>query len=70
MFSMLQRFLSLLGGLLLTLCTLQAQKLPVLGMVAGPEDDSLLYASGFRLIGTTVGNLIAPSLSSESLMPI
>ncbi|HZH36688.1 MAG TPA: sugar phosphate isomerase/epimerase family protein [Flavisolibacter sp.] len=62
---MLQRFLSLLGVLLLTLCTLQAQKLPVLGMVAGPEDDSLLYASGFRLIGTTVGNLIAPSFSSE-----
>jgi sugar phosphate isomerase/epimerase len=65
MFSMLQRFLSFLGGLLLTLCTLQAQKLPMLGMVAGPEDDSLLYASGFRLIGTAVGSLIAPSLSAE-----
>lgn len=53
--------------MLLSLCTLQAQKLPVLGMVAGLENDSLLYASGFCLIGTTVGSLIDPSLSAAEL---
>jgi sugar phosphate isomerase/epimerase len=44
---------------------LRAQSIPPLGMVSGLENDSLLYASGFRLIGTSVGSLISPSLSEE-----
>lgn len=44
---------------------LQAQKIPKLGMVAALENDSLLYAAGFRLIGTTVSSTISPSLSDE-----
>jgi sugar phosphate isomerase/epimerase len=33
-----------------------------LGMATSLDNDSLLYASGFRLIGTTVDNLISPSI--------
>lgn len=44
---------------------LQAQKIPRLGMASSLENDSLLYASGFRLIGTSVGSLISPSLNEE-----
>ncbi|MBB1283760.1 sugar phosphate isomerase/epimerase [Flavisolibacter sp. BT320] len=44
---------------------LRAQSIPSLGMVSSLENDSLLYASGFRLIGTSVGSLISPSLSEE-----
>lgn len=42
-----------------------AQKLPLLGMVASLSDDSLLYASGFRLTGTSVSNLLGPNVSEE-----
>jgi sugar phosphate isomerase/epimerase len=45
-----------------------AQKLPLLGMVASLSDDSLLYASGFRLIGTSVSNLLGPNVSEEQFM--
>ena len=45
-----------------------AQKLPQLGMVASLTDDSLLYASGFRLIGTSVSNLLGPDISEEQFM--
>lgn len=34
-----------------------------LGLVAPIEKDSLLYASGFRLLGESVSKMIAPSLS-------
>lgn len=44
---------------------LQAQKIPRLGMAGSLDNDSLLYASGFRLIGTSVSSLISPSLSEE-----
>jgi sugar phosphate isomerase/epimerase len=60
----LQLFCSLLF-FLLAAQQLQAQKIPKLGMATGLENDSLLYASGFRLIGTSVGSLISPSLSEE-----
>lgn len=43
----------------------KAQRLPKLGMVAGLENDSLLYAAGFRLLGTTVSSTISPSLSEK-----
>jgi sugar phosphate isomerase/epimerase len=51
--------------LLLFITNLHAQKIPALGMVTDLENDSLLYAAGFRLIGTTVGSTISPSLSEE-----
>lgn len=55
--------------LLLALCftneQLKAQKIPRLGMVSSLSNDSLLYASGFRLIGTSVGSLIGPALTEE-----
>jgi sugar phosphate isomerase/epimerase len=38
-----------------------AQKIQ-LGMATALENDSLLYTSGFRLVGTTVENLISPSI--------
>lgn len=39
-----------------------AQQMPSLGIVADLEKDSLAYASGFRLMGVTVGSTISPSL--------
>lgn len=54
---------------LLLLCTMLAsqyavaQKLPRLGMVAALSDDSLLYAAGFRLVGTSVNSLLGPDIN-------
>jgi sugar phosphate isomerase/epimerase len=45
-----------------------AQNLPRLGMVSSMENDSLLYASGFRLIGTAVGSLISPSIPEKDFL--
>ncbi len=64
---MLKKHLLLFGSLLLAGYVV-AQKLPKLGMVTGLENDSLLYASGFRLIGTTVGSTISPTLSEEEFL--
>lgn len=36
-----------------------------LGLVAPIEKDSLLYASGFRMLGESVSKMIAPSLTEE-----
>lgn len=41
------------------------QKIPPLGIVESIERDSLVYASGFRLIGETVGKMLAPTLTEE-----
>jgi sugar phosphate isomerase/epimerase len=41
----------------------KAQKIPQLGIVASLEQDSLLAASGFQLLGELVGKLLAPSLT-------
>ncbi len=56
----------LLGSYLFFCAPASAQKIPPLGMVAALENDSLLYAAGFRLLGTTVGSTIGPSLSEEA----
>jgi sugar phosphate isomerase/epimerase len=58
-------FCCILLALFLAGSHLYAQKIPKLGMVAELEHDSLLHATGFRLIGTTVGSTISPSLSDE-----
>ncbi|CAN5361451.1 hypothetical protein BH11BAC3_BH11BAC3_06650 [soil metagenome] len=39
--------------------------IPKLGIVASLEKDSLAYASGFRMIGESVGNMLSPSLTEE-----
>jgi sugar phosphate isomerase/epimerase len=55
--------------LFLLLCTVAAtthvaaQRLPSLGMVASLSDDSVLYAAGFRLLGTSVSNLLGPNVN-------
>ena len=46
--------------------TAPAQRLPPLGMATSLENDSLLYAAGFRLIGTTVSDLISPSIEENN----
>ncbi|RDC63135.1 sugar phosphate isomerase/epimerase family protein [Adhaeribacter pallidiroseus] len=45
--------------------TSQAQKIPQLGLVESLDRDSLVYASGFRLMGETVGKMLAPTLTEE-----
>jgi len=37
-------------------------KMPKLGIVAPIEQDSLIYASGFRMLGESVGKLLSPSI--------
>ena len=60
------KLLPLLLAISFSLCSFStcAQKLPKLGLSTSLENDSLAYASGFRLIGTSVSNLIAPSLTN------
>jgi len=38
---------------------------PKLGIVAPLEQDSLVYASGFSMLGESVGRMLSPSLSEE-----
>lgn len=40
-------------------------QMPKLGIVASLEQDSLVYASGFRMLGESVGRMLSPSLSEE-----
>src|SRR5436189_5464627 len=39
--------------------------IPRLGIVAPIEQDSLIYASGFRMLGESVGRMLSPSLTEE-----
>lgn len=39
--------------------------IPHLGIVAPLEQDSLIYASGFRMLGESVGKMLSPSLTEE-----
>ena len=39
--------------------------IPQLGIVASLEKDSLVYASGFRMLGESVGNMLSPSLTED-----
>lgn len=39
--------------------------IPRLGIVAPIEQDSLIYASGFRMLGESVGRILSPSLTEE-----
>lgn len=41
------------------------KSIPRLGIVAPIEQDSLIYASGFRMFGESVGKMLAPSLTEE-----
>ncbi len=40
-------------------------KIPQLGIVAPLEQDSLIYTSGFRMLGESVGRMLSPSLTEE-----
>jgi len=39
------------------------KSIPSLGIVAPLEQDSLVYASGFRMLGESVGRMLSPSLT-------
>jgi sugar phosphate isomerase/epimerase len=43
-----------------------SQAIPKLGIVESIEKDSLLYASGFTMIGESVGKMLSPSLSEAA----
>jgi sugar phosphate isomerase/epimerase len=45
--------------------TPKKNQIPKLGIVASLEQDSLVYASGFRMLGESVGRMLSPSLSEE-----
>jgi sugar phosphate isomerase/epimerase len=41
------------------------KSIPNLGIVAPLEQDSLIYASGFRMLGESVGRMLSPSLTED-----
>lgn len=41
------------------------KSIPRLGIVAPVEQDSLVYASGFRMLGESVGRMLSPSLTEK-----
>ena len=43
----------------------EKESTPQLGIVYRLDQDSLVYASGFRLIGESVGRMLSPSVSEE-----
>jgi len=54
---------------LLTICLFsfnqKKEHVPRLGMIASLDQDSLLYASGFHMLGESVGRMLSPSLTEE-----
>ena len=59
---------ALLFVLSMTLCLASgfkanAQQIPKLGMIASLDRDSLLHASGFEMLGESVGRMLSPSLT-------
>jgi sugar phosphate isomerase/epimerase len=44
------------------------EKIPKLGIVAPIEQDSLIYASGFRMLGESVGKMLSPSIPEEQFV--
>lgn len=42
------------------------KSIPSLGIVAPLEQDSLVYASGFRMLGESVGRMLSPSLTETA----
>ena len=50
---------------LLSSYSASCQKIPALGMATSLDNDSLIFASGFRLIGTTVSDLISPKITED-----
>ena len=45
-----------------------SQQLPELGIASSLDNDAVLYQSGFKLIGETVGNLLSPKLSNAQFL--
>ncbi|MBC7887419.1 MAG: sugar phosphate isomerase/epimerase [Ferruginibacter sp.] len=41
------------------------KSIPRLGIIAPLDQDSLIYASGFRMLGESVGRMLSPSLTEE-----
>jgi len=48
--------------------TPKKNQMPKLGIVASLEQDSLVYVSGFRMLGESVGRMLSPSLSEEQFL--
>jgi sugar phosphate isomerase/epimerase len=44
------------------------EKIPQLGIVAPIEQDSLVYASGFKVLGESVGKMLSPSIPEEQFL--
>src|SRR6478735_2021884 len=44
------------------------EHIPRLGMIASLDQDSLLYASGFHMLGESVGRMLSPSLTEEQFL--
>ena len=44
--------------------TSSKKSIPSLGMIAPLEQDSILYASGFKMLGESVGKMLSPSLTA------
>lgn len=51
---------------ILTAFKAHSQVLPTLGVVESISNDSILYASGFKLLGESVGKMLSPSLSETA----
>ena len=65
---MIKSFALLATALIVSAATVFSQPIPKLGMASSMENDSILYRSGFRLIGETVGKLLSPRLSNEQVL--
>lgn len=44
------------------------EEIPKLGIVAPIEQDSLIYASGFRMLGESVGKMLSPSIPEDQFV--
>ncbi len=43
----------------------EKESIPKLGIIAPLEQDSLIYAAGYRMLGESVGRMLSPSLTEE-----
>jgi len=65
---MIKSFALLVLALIFSSSAVFSQPMPQLGIASSMENDAILYESGFRLIGETVGKLLSPKISNEQIL--
>jgi sugar phosphate isomerase/epimerase len=65
---MIKRLITVFRILIISVGCASSQQLPKLGIASSLNNDAVLYQSGFKVIGETVGKMLSPKLSNEQFL--